>query len=401
MAMAAAGCGKKGPPLAPIVRIPAAVQTIEARRIGSDVYVSLTVPAENIDGSKPADIDRIDVYGFTGAAPPPRGRFLEGATIVGTIPVAPSVAPGQPLPASTAGATQGTSVTVRDRLEPGDLDAAPSSGAVRRFYMALPYFGRRPGAQGTVAELSIAPLPEPPADVRATYSETAVALSWEPSGGLIGFLLDKALPRELPPYDPAEAPRAETAPSAPAGPTRYNVYRDIAPDPLALPVAQPGDRPVGEPPPMPLNPMPLDTLVFTDPLRLDERRRCYTVRALRGGAPGAVIEGDPSAPVCVTPVDVFPPAAPRGLIAAPGPTAIGLVWEPNAEPDVGGYLILRGEAGGDTLTLLTPDGPISDARFVDDAVRQDVTYVYEVVAIDRRVPVPNRSAPARIEVTAR
>ena len=59
-----AACGKKGPPLAPVVRIPAAVSTISAQRVGSDAFVTLTVPATNIDKSVPVDISRIEVYGL-------------------------------------------------------------------------------------------------------------------------------------------------------------------------------------------------------------------------------------------------------------------------------------------------------------------------------------------------
>ena len=101
-------CGKKGPPLAPIVHIPAAVEQIEARRAGNDVAVTVTVPSKNIDGSVPVDIGRIEVYGYTGTAAPPRGRFLDVATLVGTITITAAearhadtgcaAAPGEPVP---------------------------------------------------------------------------------------------------------------------------------------------------------------------------------------------------------------------------------------------------------------------------------------------------------------
>ena len=74
VAITASACGKKGPPLAPFVHIPAAVEKISAERVGSEVYVKVTVPVQNIDLSKPADLSRIDVYGFTGTTPPARGR---------------------------------------------------------------------------------------------------------------------------------------------------------------------------------------------------------------------------------------------------------------------------------------------------------------------------------------
>jgi hypothetical protein len=62
---------------------------------------------------------------------------------------------------------------------------------------------------------------------------------------------------------------------------------------------------------------------------------------------------------------------------------------------------LRGEAGGDTLQPLTP-APITEARYRDAAVTPGVRYVYAVVAVDNRFPVPNVSAPSeRAEETAR
>ena len=89
LALVAGGCGKKGAPLPPFVRIPAAVETIEAARFGNQVYVTLTVPAVNIDMSVPVDIARIEVYGYTGASAPPLARWVELGTLVATIPVSP------------------------------------------------------------------------------------------------------------------------------------------------------------------------------------------------------------------------------------------------------------------------------------------------------------------------
>jgi fibronectin type 3 domain-containing protein len=73
--------------------------------------------------------------------------------------------------------------------------------------------------------------------------------------------------------------------------------------------------------------------------------------------------------------------------------AINLIWQPNVELDLGGYLVLRGEAPGDTLQPLTA-GPIVEARYRDASVTPGVRYVYAVVAVDNRFPVPNVSAPS-------
>jgi hypothetical protein len=410
LAIAGAGCGKKGPPLAPFVRIPAAVETLDARRVGHDVYVTLTVPAENIDASTPADVRRVEVYGYTGATPPVRGRFLQGGVAVATVDVPPAAAPGE-RPSETPPPTlQGMPITVLDTLTPDELAAPPPAdqagapgaapaGPPRRFYMAIAFSERGvPGPPGRVIELPLAPLPEPPAAPSIAYTAAAVTLSWERPGALVASLFERALPREPPPAGlDARSSTEPPPPPQPEGPTLYNVYRETAPDPLVLPAPAGDEAPVA--PPLPLNPMPLAGLTYTDPVSLDERERCYTVRAVRG-APPAIVEGEASPRACVRPIDVFAPAAPAGLATIASANAISLIWEPGTEPDLAGYLVLRGEAGGDTLTPLTPE-PIPDAQFTDDRVAPGVRYVYRVIAVDRRLPLPNASAPAIIEETAR
>jgi hypothetical protein len=150
---------------------------------------------------------------------------------------------------------------------------------------------------------------------------------------------------------------------------------------------------------MPINPAPLSTTTFTDSVEFD-RERCYVVRAVRGTPPDA-IEGDPSAPNCFIPVDTFPPAAPARLVTVADAGGISLIWEPNAEPDVIGYLVLRAEASDATLQPLTPT-PVAEPRFRDTHVTAGKKYVYAVLALDSRVPLPNVSAESsRVEETAR
>src|SRR5207249_11849114 len=55
-------CGKKGPPLPPLNQLPAAPTALVAERRGSTVDVRLIVPATNTDGTRPADLTRVDVY---------------------------------------------------------------------------------------------------------------------------------------------------------------------------------------------------------------------------------------------------------------------------------------------------------------------------------------------------
>ena len=433
-------CGKKGPPLPPIVHIPTAVDRITARRIGTDVFVTLTVPVENVDKTMPADVGRIEVYGYTGTSQPPKGRFLDVATHVATVdvvppeidttkkststPATPTSAPSARPPDANVEAKQGAPVTVRDHLDadalvaraipPGPVTPAsrrartPSTtapvkeGPLKRYYLALAFSPRgRPGPPGNYAELALSVLPDPPRDVVVSQASDAITLTWEPSGGVVGVLLEQPLPFESSPIDEtAGADGSSRAPAAdvPPGPTLYNVYREIEP----LPDAQTEPAVEAGVIPSPINGAPLTDWTFSEPLPLlDGRRRCYTVRGVRGTGATA-IEGDASVPVCISPIDDIAPAAPMGL--SPDAAVAGqitLTWEPNAETDLAGYVVLRGEAGDATLTPLT-GSVIAEPRFVDQTVKPGVRYVYAVKAIDSHLPTPNVSAEsARVEETAR
>lgn len=431
VALAAGACGKRGSPLAPIVRIPAAITQITAARMGGDVYVTVTVPSQNIDASLPATITRIDVYGYTGRVAPRVLRFADVARVVASVPVAPPPDPALPVPKppfgfiDRAGAWQGTMVTVRDTLtaeefvqgpevplEPRQVRAAATRpvvavplGPLKRFYVAIPIDGRgRPGPPGSIVEFVLTALPDPPTGLQATYTDSGVPLTWEPSGGLLGFLLDRTLGPELAPFDAAAFTIAVAAPlpvadeSVPPGPTTYNVYRELAPDPLAAPAVGPPAEWIA-PVPVPINATPLAALATVDTVEFD-RPRCYTVRAMRG-TPPAIVTSEPSTPLCITPVDVFAPAPPTGLAAVPSEGGISLIWEPNLELDLGGYLVLRREGSDATLRQLT-GSPIADARFRDTDVKPGARYTYSVVAVDAQLPLPNVSGESeRVEEVAR
>jgi hypothetical protein len=417
-----AACGKKGPPLLPYVRVPVAAEIASARRIGNDVYVTVAVPAADIDEATPSAVREIGIYAVTAAVAPPASQFLTIATKVVTIPVAryadPSDTSGTVVPDPETGALQGTSVTIRESLTqaemvprelpapktgraalapPADVRVAePRPDTLRRFYMTIPLGDRpdRPGPPSKIVDVPMTNVPDRVLGVRIAQKGRSVVLEWTPSGGLLGWLLDRTLPAERPPLD---QPKAATAPAAPAGPVRYNVYREIAADPLVLPRAVP-DTTWTSVPQTPVNAQPLATLSFTEEVPFDERRRCYEVRAVRG-TDAQRVESEASARECLIPIDTEPPVAVTGLTATPVEGSITLRWEPNGEEDLRGYLVLRSDAGDDTLLLLTK-GPIAGTRWIDDTVISGRMYRYVVQAVDSRIPAPNVSEPTETTATA-
>lgn len=316
----------------------------------------------------------------------------------------------------------------------------------QRYYVVVGV-SRSRGRRGPYAgplQVALAKPLAPPEKVDVAYTAAAISLTWPPSAQ------DQTLPVAAPATTkPAPPPITEiqdqetpgtreiyadvetegtqerwagavaAAPGKPAPPARprygYNVYdasasasasapaepAELRRDKPAASASAPGGATADKPnaPVVPLNASLLTTPTFSDPRVEFGTERCYVVRRVEMW--GAVaVESPPSAPACVTPVDTFPPAAPKGLVHIANAGGVSLLWEANTDADLGGYVVLRGEAPGDTLSPLTP-APIAETSFTDTTVRRGRTYVYEVVAVDKAAP-PNQSEPSnRVEETIR
>ncbi len=429
-------CGKKGPPLAPFVRVPATVANVTAQRVGSDIYLSFPVPSTNVDGQQPADIAALEVYAVTSTRPPATEDQREVATLVATIPVRPILpelpvsadgTPPPPIPLPP-GVDRGATAVVREAVtadvltpvalpeertrsedteeptedtEPelfGPLVAPPPTQLPRRHYFVVGVSprGRKsdPSPPLTVALETGSSAPGPP---QIEYTESQMTVTWPPppDARTSIFLLPppvkptNASPKNVTPPAP---PRA-TLPAKSLGfsteATTYNLYAISA---NASP-ADPYDLKV----PAPLTPQPLAVTEHVIPNVSFGVEQCFEVRAVDRVA-GTPVMSPASPRTCITPKDTFPPAAPRSLAVIAGSGVINVIWDANSERDLVGYLVLRGEAPGDTLQPITQE-PVAAATYRDETVKPGVRYVYSVVAVDR---AGNRSAESnRQEETAR
>jgi hypothetical protein len=118
---------------------------------------------------------------------------------------------------------------------------------------------------------------------------------------------------------------------------------------------------------------------FADPRLTWGEKRCYVVRTAEK-VDEAVVESAVSPEVCVTPVDTFPPTAPKTLQSVASVGAITLIWEPNAERDLAGYIVLRGGSESDLQPITA--SPISATQFKDD-LAPGTRHVYAVRAVDK------------------
>jgi hypothetical protein len=349
--LVASGCGKKGPPLPPLVLLPDAPSELSAVRRGPQVDLTFHVPGANTDRSTPADLARIDVYAAVTPEPLGAEQVVREGTRVATLPINKPPDPDEPpaetrapdsTPATAPDATaqrpaaldQNAVAHVSDPL-PGDAD--PSA---YRTYVAVGFNARgRRGALSTAAAVPLAPPPPAPAQPRIEYDEKAITLSWPEVSG------------------------AEDQTVA------YSVYT-AGPDGAPL-----TPEPIGEP-------QFADEQITWDQERCYEVRSAVTINEVR-------IESEPSTSACVTPHDTFAPAAPEGLVGVGAEGAVSLIWTANSEPDLAGYLVLRAVEPETVLAPLTPE-PIADTNF-RDTLPSGSRATYAVVAVDK---AGNRSEPS-------
>lgn len=377
--VATVACGKEGPPLPPLHLVPTMVTNVVARRSADEVRFSFVLPTKNVNGPGTVNLARVEIYAATvaaGAVTPAERELLTAKNLVGTIEVrqpapkgaetdkpAPPETPTQPAPGDTVMFVEKLDEA---KLKPAYTEmppppvAAPAGGPPSVAVPPAPLYAKRvysilgvarngrPGQRAPRIELPLVALPPPPTAVAATFTETAVRLSW-------------------------------TAPTLPEGPVRFNVYEAETPSPL--------------------NAAPLEAAPFEREGVEFGKEACFVVRSVL--SMGAVtIESAAPDRVCVTPVDTFPPKQPTGLNAVAAAGAISLIWNANNEPDLAGYLVLRGEAPGDTLQPLTTS-PVKETTFRDTTVKPGVRYVYAIVAVDNATTANASPQSARVEETAR
>jgi hypothetical protein len=357
-------CGKKGPPLPPLEGSIPRVVDLAAAQVGRTVRATFSLPirpdAREVDyAALGVELWRRPAGAAPRLPPPPRLPSLPGGRPTAPPPPPPSV------DELTKDATLAVSLSGEDLFDflaqpfPVLVDRLPDdlTGGAFEYALVLKTDVRKRGTVSNIVDVDVAPPPAPPEDVEVTLAPGSLVVSWTP------------------------APPAEGAPA----PT-YAVYR-----------AQ-GEEPFGA---RPLDEKPVKAPPFEDRDVTAGVTYRHVVRAV-ALADGVAIESDASAEVRTTYRDVFPPRVPESLrLIAEGPRAVSLIWNPNDEPDLGGYAIHRREVGAAAWTRLDAGGART-ATFVDRTPLPGRTHEYAVSAYDTATP-PNESercAPQSVDLPA-
>jgi hypothetical protein len=430
------GCGKKGPPLPPLVRLPQPPADLVAERRGNTVDVHFTVPSTNTDGTRPANVATADVYAITAPVtltPLTDAQVLKLGTKIGSVPVKaprdPNLTAEPDEPADEVDAPEGpgldqgglarvSELLTQEMLTPVDVPAdkkdrkaakpadstsgpllpAPPTAA-SRIYAAFGTSAR--GRKGPLSKRIVVPLvppPPPPTGPAMAYDEKAVIVTWKPAVISVSVPSPPQAPREAPGQAPTPAPAHEGgALPAPTAVEPVTNAPPVAPDVLpakligvTLPAIAYNVYDATDPESVvKLTPTPIAEPRFSDPRITWGDQRCYVVRTAETVG-GLTIESDPAAAPCEKLTDRFPPAVPKAVTAISSEGAINLIWEPNTERDLAGYIVMRGaNRPAAPLEPITPS-PIQEPIF-KDVVPAGVQYAYAVKAVDK---AGNASAPS-------
>jgi fibronectin type 3 domain-containing protein/predicted small lipoprotein YifL len=337
-------CGKKGPPIAPELRVPAGPTGLHGAVDEQSVVVGWTGPGTRVDGSRLRAIALYKLYRREEAdGGEPKSAMLSSGRVVGYDEIA-TIRTDSPAPASV----QGSSVTWVDRR----------ALAVGRRYVYVVTAEDALGRSSGPSERLVVPYlaaPKAPRALSAAPGDRRISLTWQP---------------------PAELTDGSPAP----GDLRYLVLRGAA---AAGALA-------------PITPRPVEGTSFTDEGVDNDTDYRYAVRAVRVD-PAVSATGEASAPVVVAAANTTPPAAPANLLAVPTAGAVRLAWNPSGSPDVAVYAIYRAGETGDFVRIATTMAVAT--VYVDRDVRPGTTYRYAVTALDR-ARRPNES-PRSNEISVR
>ena len=355
-----AGCGAPGEPVPPSTPVPAAIKDLTARQAGDGVELSFTLPSNSISGEKLPAPPAVEI--LRGAVKSDGSADTKSLKVVYTIP-------GALVESYRADGD----VRFTDPIAPEETKLHPG-GAVA-YAVRTRASQKHASADSNVVTLRVFPVPAPIASVEARVTESAVELSWPAPASAAG--------------EPASAI------------TEYRIYRlEIHP---AAPASRPQELRAGKPESHAALLASSETNRYRDTSVVYDHTYVYIVRSVIR-VEGKEVESSDSQPVTVTPRDIFPPAAPQGLVAAllpgaaPGTVLVDLSWSINLETDLGGYRVYRSEQEGTRGQLVTADLlPTPAVR--DTSVEPGHRYWYTVTAVDRAGNESAPGAPVVVEVT--
>ncbi len=367
----AAGCAAPSEPSARHAPIPAAVTDLAAVQQGHRVILTFTLPKKTTD-AKPLPADpTVEVYRLVvpaGAKVAAAPAFSQSDLAV-TIPSA--------MVSHYADARQ-----FQFPFELKTARVAEPPGERTIFMVRTRVSEKKASADSNAASLHLYE-PFPAATIAAKITHDAIILSgW-----------GVALPA---------APGGNAASEEIAADAHYRVYRGEMTAGGEGTQASAAGEATAEPHLEQIAELPLATMTYEDANFTFGHTYVYSVRSVAKYG-SSWVESDDSNLLTVTPKDVFPPAAPQGLVivlvpaTADVPEHLELSWSISAETDLAGYDIYRKGQDEETGHKLNAR-PLLTPSYRDMSIQPGRSYSYTVRAVDRAGNESPASEPAAIDV---
>jgi hypothetical protein len=340
-ALAMVGCAAPGDPTARHPLVPVAVADLSVHQFGIGFSLSFTLPTRSTDHETLAERPAIEIY----RADLPPGGIPVKQTAWRLAYTIPSTQVDQYL--------KGARFEFRDPLTAEDFArVAGSSAAYKIRTRAVRAYA---SADSNIVSVRIYPAPDSPRDVQIETTEPALIAHWA----------------------------AVSPPSGTASLT-YHIYRGV-PEPSVTNAPQ-NILQAKLKSPLELEGSSSDT-EYRDVHFQFGTPYVYTVRSVAQYGPDSV-ESTDSAPVLITPRDIFPPATPTDLEVAvvpsspQTPASAELSWGISTEEDLAGYFVYRNDSEATPGVRINPEILPSPA-FRDISVEPGKRYYYRVSALDR------------------
>lgn len=289
---ALAGCGRRLPPLPPIIEVPETTTNLTAYQDGSEVVLSWAYPQLTRSGQPLTDLARVEVWRLE--VPPGQeqvGSGPQGEELRRNLMLARGKLVARLEGPSLQAATRGSSLTYRETLP-----EIPTGSSLPALWFAVRSLrkGGTPSALSNIVSWQPRPVPPTPTGLQAKPEANGIALSWG----------------EVPGFGYAVERRASQA-------AAWEV----------------------------VSPVGIETPMFLDATATQGQTWTYRVRAFLNLAASR-----PSDELEIPYPDVYPPAAVTSFICLPEPGQVHLRWEASPEPKVT-YKVFRrqGEGGWEHL----------------------------------------------------
>ncbi len=336
-----AGCAVPGEPLPPLLDIPAPVTSLTAQQTGTGIDLRFPIPQLTTEGTRPRRMERIELLvAYASPGAPPPDMAKQGAVVK----------------TWTAGEIpEGT-------VEIGHRESVSGEHAGNRAWFAVRAKNQRGVDAGlsNIVAVDVVNLPASPTGIIATVTETAVVLRWSAS------------------------PHSAFGGASATG-VEYEIFRAPAEINTAW-------ESIGKSP----------GTTYSDSTFSFRQSYRYSIRAIIASDVSTAVTGL-AAPVEVSALDRFSPAAPANLRAIAVTGAVELAWSPNSEADLAGYNVYREQQGAEPTAPAEAAAPrrklnaalLDIPLFRDETAAANREYRYTVTTVDaagNESPVSNEES---------